>query len=171
MACYRGEYVPNHPEFSENSKALCKMETSPVPFDAPDIEYTEEDEKAIEAYTRKYGQYVISISFGHVLMPNLLSVATAWPSVRTSKGTLMAQGADRYSQLGTCAMKPREHGGVVDSRLNVYGVEKLKVAGTSCFRSFRLLVTYVVADLSIPPSNVAAVCLFISPISSYMLTG
>ena len=36
-------------------------------------------------------------------------------------------------------MKPRERGGVVDPRLNVYGVHGLKVA-----------------DLSIPPSNVAA---------------
>lgn len=27
-------------------------------------------------------------------------------------------------------MKPREQGGVVDERLNVYGVEGLKVAGT-----------------------------------------
>lgn len=40
-------------------------------------------------------------------------------------------------------MKPREEGGVVDSHLNVYGVEGLKVA-----------------DLSIPPSNVAAVSAF-----------
>ncbi|KJA13768.1 GMC oxidoreductase [Hypholoma sublateritium FD-334 SS-4] len=41
--------------------------------------------------------------------------------------------------LGTCAMKPRQSGGVVDPRLNVYGVEGLKVA-----------------DVSIPPSNVNA---------------
>ncbi|KAF9219422.1 alcohol oxidase [Gyrodon lividus] len=39
--------------------------------------------------------------------------------------------------LGTCAMKPRKEGGVVDSRLNVYGVTGLKIA-----------------DLSICPSNV-----------------
>ncbi|KAI9460295.1 GMC oxidoreductase-domain-containing protein [Boletus coccyginus] len=39
--------------------------------------------------------------------------------------------------LGTCAMKPRNQGGVVDARLNVYGVEGLKVA-----------------DLSICPTNV-----------------
>jgi alcohol oxidase len=36
-------------------------------------------------------------------------------------------------------MKPRERGGVVDARLNAYGVQGLKVAA-----------------LSIPPSNVAA---------------
>lgn len=42
-------------------------------------------------------------------------------------------------KLGTCAMKPRELGGIVDARLNVYGVRGLKVA-----------------DLSIAPSNVSA---------------
>ncbi|KAF8171077.1 GMC oxidoreductase-domain-containing protein [Mycena galopus ATCC 62051] len=44
-----------------------------------------------------------------------------------------------YHSLGTCAMKPKAMGGVVDSKLNVYGVRQLKVA-----------------DLSIPPSNVNA---------------
>ncbi|KAH9891941.1 alcohol oxidase-like protein [Cubamyces lactineus] len=44
-----------------------------------------------------------------------------------------------WHYLGTCAMKRREEGGVVDSRLNVHGVEKLKIA-----------------DLSICPGNVAA---------------
>ncbi|KAF8442078.1 GMC oxidoreductase-domain-containing protein [Boletus edulis BED1] len=42
-----------------------------------------------------------------------------------------------YYSLGTCAMKPRDQGGVVDARLNVYGVQGLKVA-----------------DLSICPANV-----------------
>ncbi len=38
-------------------------------------------------------------------------------------------------------MKPLDQGGVVDNKLNVHGVKRLKVA-----------------DLSIPPSNVNAVC-------------
>jgi hypothetical protein len=32
---------------------------------------------------------------------------------------------------GTCAMKSREEGGVVDKFLNVYGTQNLKVAGNS----------------------------------------
>ncbi|KAJ7067084.1 GMC oxidoreductase-domain-containing protein [Mycena amicta] len=44
-----------------------------------------------------------------------------------------------WHSLGTCAMKPRDQNGVVDSRLNVYGVKNLKVA-----------------DLSIAPTNVGA---------------
>ncbi|KAJ7452732.1 GMC oxidoreductase-domain-containing protein [Mycena galericulata] len=44
-----------------------------------------------------------------------------------------------FHALGTCAMKPRDQGGVVDSRLNVYGVAGLKVA-----------------DMSVAPLNVGA---------------
>ncbi|KDQ24410.1 hypothetical protein PLEOSDRAFT_1067243 [Pleurotus ostreatus PC15] len=44
-----------------------------------------------------------------------------------------------WHSMGTCAMKPRDRGGVVDSRLNVYGMTNLKVA-----------------ELSICPSNVSA---------------
>ncbi|KAI7265385.1 alcohol oxidase, partial [Hortaea werneckii] len=44
-----------------------------------------------------------------------------------------------WHSLGTCKMAPREQGGVVDSKLNVYGVQNLKVV-----------------DLSIPPGNVGA---------------
>lgn len=42
-----------------------------------------------------------------------------------------------WHSLGTCAMKPRDQGGVVDARLSVYGVSRLKIA-----------------DLSIAPGNV-----------------
>lgn len=44
-----------------------------------------------------------------------------------------------WHSLGTCKMAPLDNYGVVDANLNVYGVEGLKIA-----------------DLSIPPSNVAA---------------
>ncbi|XP_006459482.1 hypothetical protein AGABI2DRAFT_191450 [Agaricus bisporus var. bisporus H97] len=44
-----------------------------------------------------------------------------------------------FHSAGTCAMKPRTQAGVVDDRLNVYGVEGLKVA-----------------DMSIIPGNVTA---------------
>jgi choline dehydrogenase-like flavoprotein len=44
-----------------------------------------------------------------------------------------------WHSLGTCKMAPREQYGVVDANLSVYGVQGLKIA-----------------DLSIPPSNVAA---------------
>ncbi|PPQ69188.1 hypothetical protein CVT25_006966 [Psilocybe cyanescens] len=44
-----------------------------------------------------------------------------------------------WHSIGTCAMKPREKNGVVDSRLNVYGTQSLKIA-----------------DCSITPGNVAA---------------
>jgi len=44
-----------------------------------------------------------------------------------------------WHSIGTCAMKPRDQGGVVDERLNVYGVKGLKIG-----------------DCSIAPGNVGA---------------
>lgn len=44
-----------------------------------------------------------------------------------------------WHSLGTCAMKPREKGGVVDRDLNVYGTRGLKIC-----------------DLSMVPENVGA---------------
>ncbi|KAI0830227.1 alcohol oxidase-like protein [Trametes gibbosa] len=89
LPSYRGE-VANHPKFAPTSKAAIGERSEPVPISAPDIDYSAEDDRALEAYIRQ-------------------NVATTWHS------------------MGTCAMKKREEGGVVDSRLNVYGVEGLKV--------------------------------------------
>ncbi|KAJ6611006.1 GMC oxidoreductase-domain-containing protein [Mycena sp. CBHHK59/15] len=99
LPSFRGALIPAHPQFADDSP-VALTETGPVPFDAPRLVYSAEDDKAIDANLRQF-------------------VETTWHS------------------LGTCAMKPLEKGGVVDSRLNVYGIKKLKVA-----------------DLSIPPSNV-----------------
>ncbi|KAH9174551.1 alcohol oxidase-like protein [Lactarius sanguifluus] len=103
MPDFRGEPPVLHPAFSQSGPAAVVAHAEgPISFDAPRIVYSEEDERALEAFVRAI-------------------VATTWHS------------------LGTCAMKPREQGGVVDPRLNVYGVRGLKVA-----------------DLSVPPSNVSA---------------
>ncbi|KAJ7060584.1 GMC oxidoreductase-domain-containing protein [Mycena amicta] len=56
-----------------------------------------------------------------------------------------------WHSLGTCAMKPREEGGVVDGRLNVFGTENLKCVdldnlGTNTYSS-ALLVGEKGADL------------------------
>ena len=56
MPCYRGEHVPGHPVFSETSAAQCRSDASPVDTDASDIEYTEEDNNAIEIYMRNYSK-------------------------------------------------------------------------------------------------------------------
>ncbi|KAI9453454.1 alcohol oxidase-like protein [Lactarius psammicola] len=103
MPHFRGEPPVLHPAFAPGGPAsVVAHAEGPVPFDAPHIVYSAEDERALEEFARA-------------------QVATTWHS------------------LGTCAMKPREQGGVVDPKLNVYGVRGLKVA-----------------DLSVPPGNVSA---------------
>ncbi|KAH8989703.1 alcohol oxidase-like protein [Lactarius akahatsu] len=103
MPHFRGEPPMLHPKFAPSGPAsIIAHAEGPVPFDAPRIVYSEDDERALEEFARA-------------------QVGTCWHS------------------LGTCAMKPCEQGGVVDARLNVYGVHGLKVA-----------------DLSVPPGNVSA---------------
>ncbi|KAG7089381.1 hypothetical protein E1B28_011071 [Marasmius oreades] len=104
MKCYRGALPTQHPAFPKGSAAAADIgkQDGPVDISAPPVEYSEEDNKAIDEFHRQ-------------------RVETTWHS------------------LGTCAMKPREMKGVVDSNLNVYGVQNLKVA-----------------DMSIAPLNVAA---------------
>ncbi|KAJ3475835.1 hypothetical protein NLI96_g11573 [Meripilus lineatus] len=102
MKCYRGEHPLNHPAFSRESSVACQENIQPVPIDAPELQYSAEDDEVIKDYVRAF-------------------LSTTWHS------------------LGTCSMKPREVGGVVDSALNVYGVKNLKVA-----------------DMSIAPGNVGS---------------
>ncbi|KAK2460296.1 hypothetical protein APHAL10511_007685 [Amanita phalloides] len=102
MKMYRGEHAMGHPKFPNGSAAECRPAEGPVNIDESDINYSEEDDAAIDRYHRA-------------------NVASCWHSI------------------GTCAMKPREDQGVVDSRLNVYGTQNLKIA-----------------DCSIAPGNVGA---------------
>ncbi|KAE9975416.1 hypothetical protein EG328_003204 [Venturia inaequalis] len=103
MAIYRGELASMHPRFPDGSKAAVQERADgPIPVDSPRIQYSADDDKAIEKAVREV-------------------VGTTWHS------------------LGTCKMKARDDKGVVDSSLNVYGVQRLKIA-----------------DLSVPPENVGA---------------
>ncbi len=77
MACFRGLYAPNHPQFAENSLAARKDEVLPAAIDAPDIVYSEEDDKAIETYIRKVGQS--DHSYLGPIVPALMSI---FPSSR-----------------------------------------------------------------------------------------
>ncbi|KAH8093163.1 GMC oxidoreductase-domain-containing protein [Cristinia sonorae] len=102
MACFRGEHPDHTPSFPSHSSATMTGVAAPVHANAPDLQYTDEDDEAIKEFIQKFA--------------------------------IIASHA-----LGTCSMMPRERGGVVDPRLNVYGVDGLKVA-----------------DLSIAPANVGA---------------
>ncbi|KAK4049052.1 hypothetical protein OIV83_004414 [Microbotryomycetes sp. JL201] len=104
MPSYRGELAG--PEFPEGSAAKCLNEEEAIALtksgNIKDIEYTKEDDAAIEKWVRQ-------------------NIGTTWHS------------------MATCPMKPKEKGGVVDKRLNVYGTQGLKLA-----------------DLSICPSNMGS---------------
>jgi len=74
------------------------------------------------------------------IQSSALPVATTAPDIVYTKED--DEAIDRFNReiastawhsCGTCAMKPRDKGGVVDERLNVYGVQNLKVADISIF--------------------------------------
>jgi alcohol oxidase len=56
MPHYRGELSTLHPTFALGGPAsLVEDAEGPVPFDEPRIVYTEEDERALEAFVRANG--------------------------------------------------------------------------------------------------------------------
>ncbi|KAG6816544.1 hypothetical protein H0H87_005322 [Tephrocybe sp. NHM501043] len=139
MDAFRGELTSHHPRFHPASPAAARdidirtakqllpdgftvgihMGTWHKPGDEynaarvhEDIKYTAEDDKAIDEwisgvlrFTSVEGKLTQNLPLDHV--------ETTWHS------------------LGTCAMKPREEGGVVDGRLNVFGTKNLKCVDLS----------------------------------------
>ncbi len=76
MSMLRAPLLPAHPQFGQDSKAAF-AEPGPVPFDAPKIIYSAEDDAAIDANVRNMGESFLLESF--VLISS--KVATAWHSV------------------------------------------------------------------------------------------
>ncbi|KAK8913194.1 Alcohol oxidase [Metarhizium anisopliae BRIP 53293] len=108
--CYDGEMAVGHPQFREGSKAAL---SDKKPADG--LFTSLEDRRRLPPieYDAEDDAAIEHWIRGHM--------NTTWHS------------------LGTCKMAPREHKGVVDENLNVYGTEGLKLA-----------------DLSICPENVGA---------------
>ncbi|KAI0751823.1 alcohol oxidase [Daedaleopsis nitida] len=121
MDAFRGDLTSHHPHFHPASPAACQdidvktakeiypngltvgihMGTWHRPSDPYDASKVHEDIK----YTKEDDAAIDDWIADHV--------ETTWHS------------------LGTCAMKPREQGGVVDKRLNVYGTQNLKCVDLS----------------------------------------
>lgn len=53
MDSYRGEFVLDHPTFKKGSMAVAQEAGGPVSVDSPDIEYSLEDDEAIDDFHRK----------------------------------------------------------------------------------------------------------------------
>jgi choline dehydrogenase-like flavoprotein len=66
---------------------------------------------------------------GRTIPANLPSA----PSLDTLKTIVKESLTTQYHPIGTCAMLPREKGGVVDSKLKVYGTSNLRVVDASIF--------------------------------------
>jgi hypothetical protein len=63
MASYRGELASSHPTFPEGSAAAaCNESTKPVNLGASRINYSEEDDEAINDFIRKTGTLFLSHS-------------------------------------------------------------------------------------------------------------
>ncbi|KAG9228998.1 putative alcohol oxidase [Amylocarpus encephaloides] len=91
---YKGELELGHPKFKDGSNAAINETTTTTDIKAKDIEYSKDDDAAIEDWVRD-------------------NLNTTWHS------------------CGTCAMRPKGKGGVLDRSLNVYGTQGLKIADLS----------------------------------------
>ena len=56
VPAYRGEVAALHPKFPVGSAAACKERDVPMPIDAPDIVYSDEDDEAIVEFLRDSGE-------------------------------------------------------------------------------------------------------------------
>ncbi|KAI3615030.1 alcohol oxidase [Moniliophthora roreri] len=140
MDAFRGELTSHHPHFHPASPAACRdidIKTAKQiypdgltvgihmgtwhrpsePYDADkvhdDIKYTEEDDKAIDDWIADH-------------------VETTWHSLGTCGRQTMSLYVSELTLICiNTAMKPREEGGVVDGRLNVFGTQNLKVCDLS----------------------------------------
>ncbi len=84
MPSCRGENTPDYPKFPAGSAAASPDHNTPVATDAPDIEYTEEDDRAIDNFLKANGELVLTSPLNRTPPDIISSVLTAWNSVSAS---------------------------------------------------------------------------------------
>ena len=62
MKSYRGEIIPAHPNFPKGSEAATSDSAKPVDVLAPKINYTAEDDRAIDDYIRQNGTFPVLLA-------------------------------------------------------------------------------------------------------------
>lgn len=119
MPCYRGELPGLHPKFNPSSAARARE---------IDIETSREVQESAGLTTgARLGEALEPTQTGRKI-ENLVYTEE---DNRAIEEWVRENVATTWHSLGTCAMKPRDQGGVVDGKLNVYGVEGLKLADLS----------------------------------------
>ena len=85
MSSYRGEYAPDHPKYPAGSAAAASQNhTTPVPVNAPDVVYTEDDNKAIDDLLKASGEILLTFRLSQDNLRSngiLFPAVTAWNSV------------------------------------------------------------------------------------------
>ena len=135
MKFYRGDFQVGHPSFAEGSQAVTHPAGAPAEISAPKIVYSKEDDDAIDEFHRRTGSsYNVNFHFELTLIfvavnSKLVGILYANQVYLNHHFIYLLLIFIDLFQIGTCAMKPRERGGVVEERLNVYDVQNLKISG------------------------------------------
>ncbi|KAH7868464.1 GMC oxidoreductase-domain-containing protein [Lentinula edodes] len=129
MKSFRGEIPARHPKFCSNSSVSGVNNGTPCTMSCNGTSYVVPTKSTASIIPSASGPFAIDSP----------KIVYSKEDDRAIDDYIRAIVGTTWHSLGTCAMKPREAGGVVDSRLNVYGVENLKIA-----------------DMSIAPLNVGA---------------
>jgi choline dehydrogenase-like flavoprotein len=125
--------VNNHPF----SRGICHIQ-SPDPEDKPllDPGYLSHplDLEILARQTQYIEKVVQTEPLASLLKPNgRLPEGRKATSLDAAKEIVKERLLSTFHPTGTCAMMPREIGGVVDSRLRVYGTKNLRVVDASIF--------------------------------------
>lgn len=108
--------------------------------DAPEIDlkyYTHPDDQAVAIYAFKNLRKVLSkfATYNYTIGPNNGEMNPG-PAVQTDEQIMdyiREAAVTVWHASGTCAMLPKDKGGVVNERLKVYGVEGLRIVDASVF--------------------------------------